>query len=361
MIRWVAVWIALLLWFLMTSVAGGDDWMVEVELPEGTVEGMPIAWSGSEVHLLARDGRLWHFAPSQVQRFRKTASYFRSYSVAELRAALRRELGPQFEVTATSHYLVAHPVGEGRRWAERFEDLYRAFVGYFAVRGFQLHDPPCPLVGIVCSTRAQFAGSAGPASLPANPAVVGYYSRETNRIYVLDQAQSASDQRGWRENQSTVIHEATHQLAFNMGVHSRYLDVPLWIAEGLATMFEAPGVYDGRSYPALAQRINRERLAAFLSLRNSLERGDWLEQLVASDELFRRSPGAAYAMAWAVTFYLSETRPGQYSQYLRRCNRREVFAPYPAEARLEDFTAVFGGDWKLLQAHLLRFIERLPK
>ena len=38
----------------------------------------------------------------------------------------------------------------------------------------------------------------------------------------------------------TVIHEATHQIAFNCGLHTRYADNPLWLTEGMALYFETP-------------------------------------------------------------------------------------------------------------------------
>ena len=46
------------------------------------------------------------------------------------------------------------------------------------------------------------------------------------------------------ENSATIIHEVTHQVAFNCGVHTRFNDVPRWVSEGLATMFEAKGVWN---------------------------------------------------------------------------------------------------------------------
>ena len=39
----------------------------------------------------------------------------------------------------------------------------------------------------------------------------------------------------------TIIHEATHQTAYNVGVHARFADQPRWLVEGLAMMFEAEG------------------------------------------------------------------------------------------------------------------------
>src|SRR5213076_2929676 len=41
-------------------------------------------------------------------------------------------------------------------------------------------------------------------------------------------------------NVATVVHEATHQIAFNSGLHTRQADNPLWLTEGMAMYFETP-------------------------------------------------------------------------------------------------------------------------
>ncbi|MHC4402584.1 MAG: hypothetical protein ACYTG0_23220, partial [Planctomycetota bacterium] len=147
-------------------------WTLEVTLGGRAIEGAPLAWSQREIVLLARDGRLWDFAPDEVEGFRKTSSRFQSYSPSEIRAILLRELGGEYEVTGTSHYLVAHPRGERSRWPDRFEDLYRSFVHFFSVRGFELEEPICPLIGIVCQDRREFVEYSARHGLPAGLGVL---------------------------------------------------------------------------------------------------------------------------------------------------------------------------------------------
>ncbi len=71
------------------------------------------------------------------------------------------------------------------------------------------------------------------------------------------------------------------------------------------------------------------------------------------------NPGAAYAEAWALTFYLSETRPRQYNAYLAKTAARPNFEPYTAAQRRADFTAAFSTDPRMLEADYLRFIAGL--
>jgi hypothetical protein len=330
--------------------------MVALELHGERIEGMPLAWDADAVHLLGRDGRLWSFDPDEATNFRKTSNRFRSYSVSELRATLLRELGKAFEVTGTSHYLVAHPRGQRDRWAERFEQLYRAFVHYFAVRGFRLQEPPFPLVGIVCRDQRDFIRYSARGGLPVGRGVLGYYSLESNRIILFDMTGGEIDSADWRQNASVVIHEATHQMAFNTGIHSRYSPPPLWVAEGLATLFEAPGVHDSRYHTRRSDRINRGRFEQFRRLVVPQHKSHLPAELTASDRLFRTHTAAAYAEAWAMTFYLIETQPAKYFDYLSRTAAHPPFAEYTAAERTADFTAVFGKDWRMFEARFLRFM-----
>lgn len=341
----------------VAAQAETTNWMLKLTLNGQSIEGMPLHWSQERVHLLGRDGQLWEFAPGDARDYRKTSNRFQSYSTSELRAILLRELGETFEVSGTSHYLVAHPKGERDQWAERFEDLYRSFVHYFSVRGFRLSEPPVPLLGIVCRNREEFRRYSAKEGIPTN-GVLGYYSYENNRIVVYDIGGGTSNAAAWQETAATILHEATHQVAFNTGIHSRYAPAPVWVVEGLATMFEAPGVYDSRRYTQRSDRINQGRFGNFQQLLPQ-HRPELLANLVAKDDLFRMAPGAAYAEAWAFTFYLVETQPGKYADYLARTAKRAPFVDYPAAERMADFTAVFGADWRMLEAQFLRFMAGL--
>jgi hypothetical protein len=61
----------------------------------------------------------------------------------------------------------------------------------------------------------------------------------TNRVFLFDETAGKS-KANWSENAVTIIHEATHQTAFNVGVHRRFAAEPRWLVEGLATMFKPP-------------------------------------------------------------------------------------------------------------------------
>ena len=85
------------------------------------LECKPLAWDDSIVMLMSRDGRLYDFKPSEAKEFRKASPTFKGYSAAEMRDRLQKELGKDFEITNTGHYLVAAPRGSKQDWAPRFE------------------------------------------------------------------------------------------------------------------------------------------------------------------------------------------------------------------------------------------------
>ena len=350
--------LAVAFWPARAGAGQGVDWMLQLTLEGEKIEGKPLLWNESVVYLLGRDGRLWGFHPNDAADFRKSSNRFRSYLPSELRARLLRELGNEYEVSGTSHYLVAHPRGQRDRWAGRFEDLYRSFVHDCSIRGFQPKKPPFPLVGIVCKDRGDFARYLARQGMPVSAGVAGYYDVASNRIVLYDVGGRSTSDR-WQENASTVIHEATHQTAFNAGVHSRYTPPPIWVAEGLATMFEAPGVYDSRHHTAERDRVNRGQLEAFRALAESNTEAKILPEVISSDRMFRSRPGSAYGLAWALTFYLVETQPRQYSKYLALTASRPPFSDYPAAERLDDFTSGFGTNWAMLYARLGRFVAAL--
>jgi hypothetical protein len=148
-------------------------------------------------------------------------------------------------------------------------------------------------------------------------------------------------------------------MAFNTGIHNRYCPPPLWVVEGLATLFEAVGIHDARGYMNQSDRVNRERLRDYRRMLSKKHDGRLPRELTASDRLFRSSTMAAYAEAWALTFYLMETQSGRFAEYLAKTASHEPFSDYSAAERVSDFTSVFGTNWRLLDAQFGRFMQKV--
>lgn len=338
------------------STAEGEpaDFMIRAVVSGDVIEGLPLAWTRTQMFLLGRDGRLHEFDPREARNSRKAGGRFFGYSMFEMKHELCREFGKSSEITTTQHYIVVHPQGQRSEWAERFEKLYRSFHRYFRVRGFDPQEPPYPLVAVVFSNQADYFAYASQNGSTLHPGTLGHYEPDSNRVFLFDTRESGGD---WTLNAETIIHEATHQTAFNCGIHRRFTDTPRWVVEGLATMYEARGVYDSRLSDTRKDRTNRDRLRNFQEFARTRRPAGFLAQLIADDDAFRSDPIGAYAEAWALTFFLAETRPRQYAKYLARTADRELFTAYPAAERVADFQDAVHPDLRWLEAQFLSFME----
>jgi hypothetical protein len=358
-IKFTAVCATLLGFLLVRSAAAAPPVkaMVQVRLAGETIEGQPLAWSSNIIHLLARDGQLVSFRPGSTPDLRESSPRFYSYTPSEMRARLHTEFDNSFTIAVTQHYVVVYPKASKAPWAARFEDLYKQFYHYFRVRGATLHEANCPLVAIVFPNKAAYQKYSHAHGMNISDNYWGHYARTTNRVYLFD-VQADYPQLKWDDAAALIVHEATHQTAFNTGIHSRFGDSPRWVTEGLAMMFEARGVWNSGRYQQQSDRINRERLTEF---RETLSKRPphWFAQFILSDVPFSTQEKAAYAEAWAFSFYLCETNPRLYAKYLARTAAREDFADYSSTARLRDFTDIFGDNLKLIDAQFLRYIEKL--
>ncbi len=334
--------------------AGGPaKFMMRTTVDSKVLEGQPLQWSDREMLLLGRDGQLHEFHPKDAKKSKKIGTAYRGYNSGEMKALLRREFDERFGMTTTQHFVVVHPQGRWSHWADRLESLYRSFSHYMQVRGFRLERPKVPLVAVVFRNQGDYYRHAAAGGTPLMPGTLGHYDPQSNRIFLFD-----AGGKDWSANAETIIHEATHQTAFNVGVHRRFAEQPRWLVEGLAMMFEARGVWDGRSIYSQSDRLNRGRLDDFRHYLNYRPAGA-IAALIANDQLFRTDPAFAYAESWTLSFFLSETRPQEYSRYLAKVASRPRFQPYPARQRLLDFGSVFGKDLALLDAQLRRFVKGL--
>lgn len=339
------------------TIAGAAEPMVRF-LNEGKlIEGAKLYWGAEYGGVLTRDGRWISTDPRQVEGYREVSSTFRSYSSPELRGLLQQEFGNGYEVTGDGHYLVVFPVGQRDTWAPRFEQLYRSFHQYFTARGWRPTEPKFPLVAVVFPSQRQFQQYAASEGSALAAGTLGYYSPISNRILLYDVTKTTN--LDWSVNSETIIHEAAHQTAFNTGVHNRFAQPSRWIVEGLGTLFEARGVWNSSKYKSQSDRINRYRFEAFQNYAKARRKTGALAELVSSDRIFQTDTDGAYAEAWALTFFLSETDPRHYMEYLKKTAAARHFTQRRSPERLADFTEVFGTNLKLLEAKMLRFMAEL--
>jgi hypothetical protein len=242
-----------------------------------------------------------------------------------------------------------------------------------------LTDPPGPLVALVFDSKESFSTYARAELGDATPSIIGYFSLATNRVTTYDltgaDAQREAGGGGRVSNSAhinrllsrpeaertvaTVIHEATHQLAFNCGLQTRYADIPLWLSEGIAIYFETPDLRSTKGWSGIGG-VNRVRLAEFRQFLRSRP-PDSLRTLLGTDERFRntRTAPQAYAEAWAFNYFLLRRYATPYQEYLRRLSQKKPLFYDTPEERLAQVREVFGKDLSQLDAEFLRSIAEI--
>jgi hypothetical protein len=263
------------------------------------------------------------------------------------------------------------------RYCEVFYDL---FLDHFRRRGFSVQPRPERLMVAVFGDPKGFEAYLG-RRMPAG--ITGVYHTPSNRLVLYDLSQNAyllasredalrrtehgsphdrlrlSDtvERRYQDaakdaNLGTTMHECAHLISFNSGMLRRAGDVPVWLAEGLATYCESTSEGDWQSLgspnPMRIDDLRRVR-GAYIPLP-ALLKDDWLRS---------KHVLTGYAQSWALYRLLMEERPAHLRQYLTAIAARR--AP---ESRLADFRQSIATDFasfeQRYQSYLNELITRYP-
>ena len=353
--------VAVLCWsyscFTTTCCAEPPRSLVDVKIGKDQFSGRVAAADEQDCWLLHRDGRLSSFHMDDVIDFSEVDPRFRPFSTLDLRDRLQSEFGRDYEVKTTSHYIVVARRGTAEHYTALFEQIYRQCHTYFGTRGFRMNEPEFPLVAVVFPDQDGFVKYCRSEGATPQPGLAGFYLTTSNRVALYDRAAAGQSTEDGVDD--TVIHEATHQIAFNTGIHSRIGQNPQWVVEGLATLFEADGIRVRKVAADVSDRINPERFEWFHKYRRQRRPTGSLEEFIRDDTLFKRAPLDAYSQAWALTFYLVETRPTEFARYLKTIAVRDPLTRYDADTKLKDFRDTFGKDLEFLETGMLRFHDRL--
>lgn len=361
--------------------AGGKSATVELKTAASTWQGRSLAHDRDRCWLLDSGGELHDVKVKDVTEFRKVSETFRPETVVQVRDRLARQAPAGMEVEARGRYVVMGPKRQAAQYAELLEDVYAEFQSHFSRRQFALAAPEFPLVVIVFPTQQQFAEYAAKDGAGYVAALKGYYSRSSNRVAMYAEgaagvAASEADESGESvamavtptsdvlasiegDFRNTLIHEATHQLAYNTELHSRLGDHPRWMSEGLAMLFEEDSRRDDSPNSKLEDRVNRSRYIWFMNYRQTRRPKQALLDFLASNSLFEQAALDAYSEAWALSFYLMETRSSDYRRYLRIVAARDPLATYTPEQRITDFQAAFGKDIEHFEGQYTLYLDKI--
>jgi hypothetical protein len=325
------------------------------------------------------DGVLWTIERTELRHRSKLESTFKPLTPTELSERLVSEMPAGFRSYTTPHYVIIY--NTSRTYAQwtgsLLERLYKAFTNYWQGQGMEVREPEFPLPVYLFATRQEY-DQASREDLPGGTGnIIGFYSLRSNRVNMFDLtgAEAVRDASGGRQATSarrgsmreinemlsqpaaipfvaTVVHEATHQIAFNCGLQQRYADIPLWLCEGMAVYFEAPDLASTRGWRGIG-RVNYPRLEAFRKNLSNWSDGT-LEGMLRDSRRFRdpRTAADAYADAWALNYYLIKHEPKAYAEYLKMLAEKRPLIDDTPEERLAEFRAHFGDLGKLEQAFL---------
>jgi hypothetical protein len=350
-----------------------------------TIDGRVVQEAADGGLLLeGEDGVLWLVDGSELISRSELTSPFAPLEHEEMADRLLSELPAGFRANITPHYVVCYNTSRAyAQWTSSLlERLYKAFTNYWQNQGLELREPEFPLAVVVFDDRRMYDQASrtdlpnGTGVLTSAGGIVGFYSLRSNRINMFDltgaeAVRDADDHRGsMREiNQmlsqpaavplvSTIVHEATHQIAFNCGLLQRFAELPLWLCEGMAVYFEAPDLSSTRGWRGIG-KVNYGRLSTFRKNIPNWREGS-LEELIGTDDRFRNPRTAidAYADAWALNYYLIRYEPDSYSAYLKALAKKKPLVEEDRAQRIADFRKHFG-DLSRLQRAFLKQMTRV--
>ncbi|MEP0062862.1 MAG: DUF1570 domain-containing protein [Rhodopirellula bahusiensis] len=298
-------------------------------------------------------GKLWTIQPDMiVQRTKQPAGP--PIDQETMARRMLDELPKGFQVYRTANYLLLHQGNEAyaRDCGVLFEQLHRGFFTYWKNQHVDLEEPRYPLVALVLANHDEFLKYASQEIGETAKSVIGYYHLESNRMTTFRVPNI-------ERNIATIIHEATHQLAYNCGLQTRFADNPMWVSEGLAMFFESPDFSNPRGWRGIGRvnAVNVGRFRRYLSSRPA----DSLATLLSDDSRFRSVSTAedAYGESWALTYFLLKTQRKEFVSYLQKLSESKPLDERTPRERIEDFESSMDMNLEQLDRKFVTYMRRV--
>jgi len=354
--------------------------LIDIDGREKALSGKVVIEDSAGSLLLETDeGAMWPIMADTILQRTSDATEMVPLDKEQLAERLLQEMGSGFQAHDSKNYVVVfNTTPVYAKWCSSLlEKLQKSFLYFWKKRGAKVYEPQAPLAVLIFNNKASYIKYAKAELGAAAGNAIGYYSFQTNRIVMYDLTGSqaalrASTSRGSRKDitallqhrdaeplVATIIHEATHQIAFNCGLQTRYVDNPVWISEGMAVYFETPNL-SSRSLWSGTDQVNYSRWDRF---RKNVRSGKAasLKTLIADDNRFRQPRTAldGYAEAWAWNYFLIKWHPKKYAKYLASLAAQPRWGPADRASRLADFQAHFGKNLADLEADFYRRMSNI--
>ena len=204
--------------------------------PKSVVGRIVTEAADGGVLLQSNDGELWSIERAEIQHRDETDEFFKPLSSEAISEKLLSEMPAGFRSYTTPHYVIIYNTSRTyAQWTSSLlERLYKAFTNYWEGQGLEVHEPEFPLPVYLFATRQEY-DQASREDLPNGTGnIIGFYSLRSNRVNMFDltgmEALRANGSRGSIRDinlmlsqpaavplVATIVHEATHQIAFNCG------------------------------------------------------------------------------------------------------------------------------------------------
>lgn len=339
-----------------------------------TMDGVVLI-SSQDGGLLVQDrfGELFAIQGEWSPQRAATEAQFTLAPADELAQQLQLILTSDAVVVTTEHYvIVTRGSAEFAEWAGAVLDQFHfSMLETWREMGLEPSEPAGLLPLLVLADRDEYADFATRDASAEVAQTRAYYSMRTNRMVLHDPLSAAVaspedltpreiDRRMAALPQSigTLLHEATHQLAYNCGLHRRYADNPMWLTEGLAMCAESSEA-SRTSVDVRLTRPNNERLIDFKNYLRGGRAAGSLATLLESEDGFRdaESQSDAYCESWALSWFLIREHREEYVEFLRMVSQKPLMSWDDPATRMADFEAAFG-DIDELERDFLRWIAR---
>lgn len=300
------------------------------------------------------DGRIWTLQPEDIVKRSSDNQAFKAIDGDEMEARLLKTMPKDFKVYRTQHYIVVYNSSDlyAKQVASLFENLYRGFFTFWSNQRWKLPKPKFPLVAVVLKDDKAFLKHAGAEIGDLAKTVIGYYHLSSNQMTTYNVP-------NLERNVSTIIHEATHQLAYNTEMQRRFADNPMWVSEGLATFFESPDRRNPGKWRGIG-RVNQVNLARWRRYQRTRP-DDSLATLLADDMRYKNQASAndAYGEGWALTYFLIKTKRKEYVEYLKLLSQGEPLAEKTKRQRIEMFEKAFDTTLGRLDKEFVTYMRRV--
>jgi Protein of unknown function (DUF1570) len=327
------------------------------------------------------DSRLWLIKSDEIKSKTDVEEAVPPLTQKEVAANVLAGLPSDFRTESTDHFVVAY--NTERAYAKYigglYERLLRGFTNHWkSKRKWKLKEPVEPLVAIVFRNYDEYAAFVkNDIGIDPPATMVAYYNLMTNRVVMYDltsqlvkPGQKLEDDRQIMEILAnpnaiamitTIIHEGTHQLMFNMGMQQRLAATPIWVNEGLAMYFEPPDLSANSGWRAIGQ-INQLRLTTLRQALAARPRAPGqLELMLTDDAVFRDQEQLLdrYAEAWGFNYFLLTKYSKEYVDYLKFLSEKPPLVEDSPETRLADFRKFFAKELVELDREFMDYIRNL--